>query len=396
MRSQGDSVENPRFNRTICWQKIVYKQEKLENITEETNKMKRLTVVILCIIFPVALAHAQAPQPVQAGFALERELGSAEKHSYEVSLKKGELLNFVVEQRGVDIVLRIYAPDGKFYDRIDSPNGIAGDEPFRMVAFNDGRYRVEVNRYFDPDPTGKYFVKTVEIRKATNAEIKVARLKDELVKIATEETRFGSFPEVVKRRYANTALIIDENGFVNTAAELFDQTTKNPPKMPEGFMFEDELSNARVEDFGDTAVLNLNQSYNFKNPSENINRKVNQRIGYVFKRMNGEWRIINVQRTLGEPYHEFIKLDAKQLDNLVGVYEGVKPSETFTVLREGEMLFGKFGAGEKFPLTPESESVFQSGAFGVAFIRGADGAATQVVIHYPMPNDRISIQSKVK
>jgi hypothetical protein len=166
--------------------------------------------------------------------------------------------------------------------------------------------------------------------------------------------------------------------------------------MPEGFMFEDELSDARVEDFGDTPVLNLNQSYNYKNQSSNIERKANQRIGYVFKPMNGEWHIVNVQRTLGEPYHAFIKLDSKQLDSLVGVYEGVKPSETFTILRDGEMLFGKFGEGEKFPLTPESESVFQNGAFGVAFIRGADGAATQIVIHYPAPNDRIFIQSKVK
>jgi hypothetical protein len=361
--------------------------------------MKRLLFIGLCMISLVAISQAQAPQAIEPGFTTEREIVGADKHSYEVNLNKGEMLNFVVEQRGADVVLRIYAPDGKFYDRVDSPNGTSGEEPFRMVAPVAGRYRVEINPYFEPMPGGKYFVKTVEIRKATETEMKAARLKDELLKIVTEDTRANSFPGALKRFYANKAVYINPIGFPTTAAELLETTTKNPYKPPADFSFEDELSDARVEDFGGGVVaLNLRQSFHQKTPSENSELKVVQRIGYVFKREKSEWRIVSVQRTLLLPdmIPPFIKLSADKIEPLVGVYESGKASETLTVTREGDALYGKFPEGEKFMLVPETENVFNGGPGSIAFIRGADGTATHIVIHYPIPNERMIIQTKVK
>lgn len=360
--------------------------------------MKRSLFVIFSVIFLAVFGPAQTPQAIQAGFTTERDIGGAEKHSYEVNLNKGEMLNFVVEQRGVDLVLRAYAPDGKFYDRVDTPNGRQGDEVLKMVSLTGGRCRVEVNRYFEPDPAGKYFVKPVEIRKATDAEMKTARLKEELMKIAFEDTRWGSFPAVLKRRYVNTAFLTNFNGFLNTAAEMIETTTKNPFPLPEGYTFEDELSDARVESLGDTALLNLRQYFSYKNQSKNEGFDAVLRIGYVFKRTGGEWRIINVQRTLVVPdmIRPFIKLNANQLDPMVGIYDSGKSSEQFAVTREGDRLFGKFPDGEKLELTPETENVFRNGPFSVAFIRGAGGAITGLVIHFPLPDDRVLIQSKVK
>lgn len=361
--------------------------------------MKKLIFVLLCVISPATLVSAQLPQTIQAGFTTEREIGGAEKHSYEVNLNKGEMLNFVVEQRGADVVLRVYAPDGKFYDRVDSPNGTSGEEPFRTVASTGGRYRVEINPYFELMPVGKYFVKTVEIRKATNAEMKEAQLREELMRIVTEDTRGNSFPGALKRFYANKAVYINVYGFQTTAAEIMEAMTKNPYKPPADFSFEDELSNARVEDFGGgVAALNLRQSYHLKIPSENVEQKVVQRIGYVFKREKGEWRIVNVQRTLSLPdmIPAFIKLSAEKLEPLVGVYDSGKASEQLTVTREGDMLYGKFPEGDKFMLVPKTENVFFGGPGSLAFIRGADGTATHLVINYPMPDNRTVIQTKVK
>ncbi len=361
--------------------------------------MKKLLLILLCMVFPPAIVPAQTPQMIQNGFTVEREIVGAEKHSYEVNLNKGEMLNFVVEQRGADVVLRVYAPDGKFYDRLDTPNGNAGDEIFKMISLTGGRYRVEVSRYFEPDPPGKYFVKTVAVRKAADTEMKAARLKDELLKIVTEDTRANSFPGALKRLYANKALLTNEYGFNLSAAEILDLFTKNPYQPPADYSFEDELSESRMEDFGSGVVaLNLRQSYHQKIPSQNVDQKVVQRIGYVFKRMDGEWRIVSVQRTLLIPdmIRPFIKVNAEKLDPLVGVYDSGTPSEQFTVTREGDTLFGKFPNQDKFSIVPETENVFRSGPMSFAFIRGADGTATKIVIHYPMPDDRVLIQSKVK
>jgi hypothetical protein len=45
-------------------------------------------------------------------------------------------VNFVVEQRGVDVVLRIYTADGNLYDRVDSANGTEGDAPTSVEELN--------------------------------------------------------------------------------------------------------------------------------------------------------------------------------------------------------------------------------------------------------------------
>lgn len=116
----------------------------------------------------------------------------------------------------------------------------------------------------------------------------------------------------------------------------------------------------------------------------------------TFKRVSGGWRIINVQRTYAERQRKLVKLDAKQLDALIGVYEGGKPYETLTIIREGNELYGKFPEEEKFELLPDTENTFYAGFISIAFIRAASGAVIQAVVHYSMPENRMAIQPKVK
>jgi hypothetical protein len=358
--------------------------------------MKQLIFSILCLIFLAIFVPAQMSQTIQKGFTVERELGSTEKHNYEITLNKGDLLNFVVEQRGVDVVLRIYTADGKFYDRLDSPNETQGDEPFQMVSANGGRYRIEINRWSEAMPTGKYFVKTVEIRQATNAELKAARLKEELLKIVTEDNSSGSYSDTLKRHYSDKALFTNPYGSVYRVSELIEFEAKNPQKLPENVLDEVELSDVKMEDFGDLVVMSVDRQRHYKSPSGNIDRMTNQRISYVFKHVKGEWRIISVQRTYTGREPKPIKLEAKQLDALVGVYSSNNPSQILTITREDTRLIGKFLEGANFTLIPETENTAYFQGFSIAFIRDSNGTVTQAVIYYPMPEERMIIQTKVK
>ncbi len=254
--------------------------------------MKRLTFSILWIIFAAAFAIAQTPQTIQTGFTIERELGETEKHIYEINLTKGQMLNFVVEQRGIDVMLRVTTADGKFVDRVDTPNGREGDEPFKIVSLEGGRYRVEVSRFSEETArtTGKYFVKMVEIRKATDAEIKTAWLKAELVKIVAEDNRSGSYPDALRRFYSNRALLTNPFGYVSDTAEWIELTTQNPVKLTNGYSAEAEFSGVRLEDFGDAAVLSVRRDMHVKKPSADEDYTTIQQIGYVFKRTNGDGR----------------------------------------------------------------------------------------------------------
>lgn len=361
--------------------------------------MKRLIFLILCLNFSTAFVFGQTAQTIQTGFTVERELGGTEKHIYEVSLTKGQMLNFVVEQRGIDIMLRVLTADGKFVDRVDSPNGREGEEIFKMVSLNGGRYRIEVSRFTEETArtTGRYFVKTVEIRKATGAEIKAVRLKEELLKVVAEDNRPGSYPNALRRFYLDKGLQTNSFGYVANAAELIELTTKNPFKPTVGFSSESEYSGVRLEEFGDTAVLNVRRDQHVKNPSGDDDYTTIQQIGYVFKRTNGEWHVINTQKTFIVREFKPIQLDAGQLDKLVGVYQGGKASETLTVTREENMLFAKSGTtAEKIELIAETENTFYNLQISIAFIRDAGGAVTQAIVHRSTPIDRMTIQPKVK
>lgn len=361
--------------------------------------MKRTLFLTFCLIILSAFGFAQNSQTIKSGFTIERELGETDKHIYELNLNKGEMLNFVVEQRGIDLTLRVYSADGKRIDYVDSPNEREGDEPFKMVSPDGGRYRIEVSRLWQDrtQTTGKYLVKPVEIRRATEAEIKSARLKDELMKIVVEDNRIGSYPEAVKRYFMNRAQITNSYGYASNAAELIELTTKNPPKLPEGASSEDEFSGATLGDFGDVAVLGVSRDRHYKNPKANIDQLFSQRFSYVFKLVKNEWRVINIQRTFLQRDRQPVKLDTKQLDSLVGVYDGgSNPAETLTITRENGELLGKFPEQEKFRLFPDTANTFVSTFFNIAFIRDANGAVTQAVVYYAMPDGWMTILPKIK
>ncbi len=91
-----------------------------------------------------------------------------------------------------------------------------------------------------------------------------------------------------------------------------------------------------------------------------------------------------------------MNLHTKQLDVLADFYESAKSSESVfdTCKRTG--LMDKFTEGSPFTLIPETENTAYVGGFSIAFIRDSSGTVTQAVVHYPMPENRIVIQSKVK
>src|SRR5262249_27024756 len=57
---------------------------------------------------------AQPSMPsISAGFTADRELKAGDAHSYKLNLASGQFLHVVVEQKGIDVVVRLFLPDGK-------------------------------------------------------------------------------------------------------------------------------------------------------------------------------------------------------------------------------------------------------------------------------------------
>lgn len=104
---------------------------------------------------------------LKLGQTVERELKGGEAHFYGVRLEAEQYLHLVVEQKGIDVVVSLVAPDGKQLIEIDSPNGIYGPEPVSIVAEAEGEYRVKVRSLDEKAAPGRYEIKLKELRGAS-------------------------------------------------------------------------------------------------------------------------------------------------------------------------------------------------------------------------------------
>jgi len=101
------------------------------------------------------------------GAQVERELKAGEMHAYIVRLTSGQYLHVVVEQKGIDVVVRLFGPDRQKLTEVDSPNGTQGPEPLSMIADVAGNYRLEVASVEEKTETGRYAVNVQELRAST-------------------------------------------------------------------------------------------------------------------------------------------------------------------------------------------------------------------------------------
>jgi CHAT domain-containing protein/tetratricopeptide (TPR) repeat protein len=104
---------------------------------------------------------------LEAGKPVERVLKGGEVHAYSIALNSGDYLHADVDQRGIDVVVTLFGPDGKKLAEKDSPNGEQGPEPVSIIAQAAGSYRLEVRSLEKGVAAGRYEVRVTELRPAT-------------------------------------------------------------------------------------------------------------------------------------------------------------------------------------------------------------------------------------
>jgi len=192
---------------------------------------------LLClVVFPVVAGHAQNQTQnnlttLQQGVPIERTMGANESHSYSINLSDEQYLQFAVDQRGVDVIVRVFSPTGKSLGDFDTPNGAQGPENVSIVALTSGLYRIVVspldsNNVSEP---GKYEIKILEIRDATEQELKVGKNEDarKAKGLALLNDIIDSIPEIqqprtrikVKMQSATLLWSIDEKKAIKLLSE---------------------------------------------------------------------------------------------------------------------------------------------------------------------------------
>jgi CHAT domain-containing protein/tetratricopeptide (TPR) repeat protein len=117
-------------------------------------------------IFPVAAMRNTQAQPrlLEPGKPVERELKGGEVHQYHVEMEAGQFLHTIVEQRGIDVVVIVFAPNGQKVFEVDSPNGDNGPEPVYLLGETSGPYRIEIRSLEPAALAGKYEIRVEALR----------------------------------------------------------------------------------------------------------------------------------------------------------------------------------------------------------------------------------------
>jgi len=106
---------------------------------------------LVCSSFIVA--NAQGSATLQPGVPIERTLGPGQVHEFTINAKANSLVQLVVEQKGIDVVVKISSPDGKALTECDTPNGADGNEQISFIAKESGKYSVSINALNKDDYT---------------------------------------------------------------------------------------------------------------------------------------------------------------------------------------------------------------------------------------------------
>jgi CHAT domain-containing protein/Tfp pilus assembly protein PilF len=188
-------------------------------------------------------ATQQVATPLELGKPIERELAGGQSHSYQITLAAGQYLNVLVEQRGIDVVVRLQGPDGKLIFEFDSEIRKQGQEPVSQVAEIAGDYRLNVVAKEKNAPTGRYEIQVVELRAAVesdhalqearklNAEFRklfAAGSYDEAQQLAERaleirEKTLGSEHPNVAASFNSLAILYDDKGDYAKAEPLYQR-----------------------------------------------------------------------------------------------------------------------------------------------------------------------------
>lgn len=114
---------------------------------------------------------ATKPQKIfplpEIGKTVEQTLAGGEIHVYQISLKAGEYLKLIVNQRGIDVLLRLYNPLGVMLIETDSLNATQGLEAVSAIAEREETFRIEVASTTKGVMAGRYEIKLDALRQAS-------------------------------------------------------------------------------------------------------------------------------------------------------------------------------------------------------------------------------------
>lgn len=129
-----------------------------------------LLFINLPIIQPNPMQEGQQIRQLAPGKPMVRDLSGAESHSYQMMLSAGQYARVLVDQRGIDVVIKLIGPNGKLIKEFDADSRVDGQEIASWVADKNGAYRLDLSAKNQGAAPGQYVIQAVALRTAKEDE----------------------------------------------------------------------------------------------------------------------------------------------------------------------------------------------------------------------------------
>src|SRR5262245_53157437 len=129
------------------------------------SRSRRLVLSLGILVgCPAGMAQGQQGITVlEPGVAVQRELAGGQQHVYQLSLLQDQYARVVVEQRGVDVIIRVFGTDGQSIAEFDSELRVNGEEPAALIASATGVHTIQIESKYKADAAGRYQIEFSEL-----------------------------------------------------------------------------------------------------------------------------------------------------------------------------------------------------------------------------------------
>lgn len=200
------------------------------------NYYKRTVDILILLALNLSssvLAQTDLDKELITGLVVDKTIPSEENHTYKIELENGMAVIGKVTQKGIDIAITIYQPDGNLLKIVDNQKETVGVESFDITANQSGKYKFSIHSVAKDNEKGEYTLKVDKIlnlsentRRITQKELPTETLFAIWESSLTDSTAAETFIANQPERYVAEPIEGDHNNMLVTYFCIPDKTTE--------------------------------------------------------------------------------------------------------------------------------------------------------------------------
>jgi tetratricopeptide (TPR) repeat protein len=135
-------------------------------MTPNIKYLQKIIFASLSLLCVLPLVGQTPSTKLELGKPLGRQIKGGETNWFEFEVKAGFYARIEVEQKNIEVIVSLLAPEGKQVIEMRGDHGSMWRESLSCIADKNGFYRVEIKALDDADSIGRYTVKLAELRQS--------------------------------------------------------------------------------------------------------------------------------------------------------------------------------------------------------------------------------------